>query len=124
MPNRLSDTLSAAAAAVRDRALAELAEFFANRSPLARYGRVSAVSFDSRAKRLRFDLLLRGEASPIEIRARYRRERTGSASFLVIEEAATSREWADLLFRDLAALHPPRIELPPKIALAARVLGV
>jgi hypothetical protein len=108
----------------KDRALAEMAKFLANRFAIARYGEMSNFRIDSLTKELRLELRLKGEAEPLKLRALYHLEQCGGKRSIVIDRVSTSREWVNLLISDFAKDQPFRAELPPAVALAARILGL
>ncbi len=108
----------------KDRALAVLAKLLANRFAIHRYGEMSNFSLDSLAKEIHAELRLKGEKHPIRIRAFYHLERSEGKQAIVFDTVSTSREWVNLLIGDLTKERSLRAELPPKVALAARVLGV
>ena len=108
----------------KDRALAELAKYFANRLSLSRYGEIHNIGIDSQMKEIRFELRLKGEKEPLDVRASYRMERKNGKSCILFENISTSREWLNLLLADWGDKLPSRAELPPGAAIAARILGL
>jgi len=108
----------------KDRALAELVKYFANRFALSRYGEIHDIGIDSHAKEICFELRLKGETEPLDVRASYRMERMNGKICIVLENISTSREWVNLLLADWGDKLPLQAELPPAAAIAAGILGL
>jgi hypothetical protein len=108
----------------KDWALSELVRFLANRLQLAKYGEMTDCSLDTLTKELRFSLKLKGEKEIIEAKVLYSLEHKKERTYLIAQRIWVSREWVGLLLEELIQLHDRRMELPPRIALAAKILGV
>ena len=106
----------------KDKALSELARFLANRLQLARYGEMIDCRVDTLTKEIHVSLRLNGEQEIIETRILYCLEHDQGKTALVAERIWVSREWVNSLANDLAESRGRRLELPPKIALAAKIL--
>ena len=65
---------------------------------LSEAGIVSNLALNSRAKTLAFDLALKGETDTLRVEImRYSVESNERGTWLVLHEANTSREWANIL---------------------------
>ena len=88
---------------------------------LGEAGTVSNLALDSRAKTLAFDLALKGEATSLRIEIlRYAVERNERSTWLVVHEANTSREWANILAKKFLPLPPSKV--PDWAAAAVQLL--
>jgi hypothetical protein len=108
----------------KDRGLAVMGQFLANRLALSRYGEMSKFRIDTQTKEFHLELRLKGETEPLLLRVLYHLERYKGKRSLVFHRVSSSREWVNLLINDFIQEHPFRIELPPPAALAACILGL
>jgi hypothetical protein len=105
--------------AVRDLALAARdagTSFVVERAVASRlqpYGRMLNLSIDSKTKKIRLEILLKGESEPVQITVNeYQITSAGGADFFVIKEASASREWINALLQDFAIDR--KVPLPEK----------
>ena len=105
--------------AVRDMALAARdagTSFVVERAIAHRlqpYGRMLNLSIDSKTKRIRLEILLKGETEPVQITIdEYQITSSGGADFLLIKQASASREWINALLQDFAIDR--KLPLPDK----------
>jgi hypothetical protein len=67
------------------------------------YGRMLNLSIDSKTKRIRLEILLKGETEPIAITIdEYQLTSAAGADFVRINKASASREWIHALLQDFA----------------------
>src|ERR1051325_9708950 len=67
------------------------------------YGRMLNLSIDSKTKRIRLEILLKGETEPITITIdQYELTTAAGADFILIKQASASREWMNALIQDFA----------------------
>lgn len=79
------------------------------------YGRMLNLSIDSKTKRIRLEILLKGESEPVTITIdEYRLITEAGADFISIQKASASREWMNALLQDFAL--GKTIPLPAKYA--------
>jgi hypothetical protein len=79
------------------------------------YGRMLNFSIDSKSKRIRLEILLKGETEPVTITVEeYQLINEAGADFVTIKKASASREWINALLQDFAIDKP--IPLPAKYA--------
>src|SRR4051812_39054946 len=65
------------------------------------YGRMLNLSIDSKTKRIRLEVLLKGETDPIAIMIdEYQLTNVAGADFILIKKASASREWIHALIQD------------------------
>ena len=77
------------------------------------YGRMLNLSIDSKTKRIRLELLLKGETEPVTITIdEYQVTNSAGADFIVINKASASREWINALLQDFAL--GKKVPLPAK----------
>ena len=77
------------------------------------YGRMLNLSIDSKTKRIRLEVLLKGETQPVTLTIdEYELTTAAGADFILIKKASASREWIDALLQDFAI--GKRIPLPAK----------
>lgn len=123
MAGNFFDTFSEKLFRGRDWALGEMGRLLAGRLDLARYGELTGLSVDARAKEVRAFLLLRGENSPVEVRADYRLVSGDGGDFLVFDRVRFSREWMTRFFEEFVGEDFRRVRLTAGAALAAKILG-
>jgi hypothetical protein len=67
------------------------------------YGRMLNLSIDSKTKRIRLEVLLKGETEPVTLTIdEYELTTAAGADFILIKKASASREWIDALLQDFA----------------------
>ena len=67
------------------------------------YGRMLNLSIDSKTKRIRLEVLLKGEIEPVTLTIdEYELTTAAGAEFILIKKASASREWIDALLQDFA----------------------
>jgi hypothetical protein len=108
----LLDALRDMAVAARDAGTSYVVErAVANR--LQPYGRMLNLSIDSKTKKIRLEILLKGESEPVAVTINeYQVTSAGGADFFVIKQATASREWIDALLQDFAIDR--KLPLPAK----------
>ena len=80
------------------------------RPKLSRYGEIDRLTLDASAKLLSAEIRLRGDPAPLVIsEARYRIERVGDESRLILHSVKASREWVENLLQDYLEKIPLRI---------------
>jgi hypothetical protein len=85
------------------------------------YGRMLNLSIDSKTKRIRLEILLKGETEPIAITIdEYQLTNAAGAEFIVIKKASASREWINALLQDFAI--DKKVPLPAKYANMAKTV--
>jgi hypothetical protein len=85
------------------------------------YGRMLNLSIDSKTKRIRLEILLKGETEPLTVTIdEYQLTTAAGADFILIKKASASREWVDALLQDFAI--GKTIPLPSKYANMAKSL--
>src|SRR4051812_7369888 len=85
------------------------------------YGRMLNLSIDSKTKRIRLEVLLKGETEPITLTIdEYELTNAAGADFILIKKASASREWIDLLLQDFAI--GKTISLPTKYSNVVKSL--
>ena len=98
----LLDALRDMAHAVKDAG----ASFMVERAVAHRlqpYGRMLNLSIDSKTKRIRLEILLKGETEPVTVTIdEYELTTAGGADFILIKQASASREWIHALLQDFA----------------------
>lgn len=81
------------------------------------YGRIDALSIDSKRQRIELTVQLTGEVSPITVTiVRYTIEKQGGNAFIEVLESAASRPWLEAVMRD--HLHGRKFEVPSWAAAA------
>jgi hypothetical protein len=79
------------------------------------YGRMLNLSIDSKTKRIRLEVLLKGETEPLTVTIdQYEITTAAGADFIFIKKVSASREWVDALLQDFAI--GKTIPLPTKYA--------
>lgn len=79
------------------------------------YGRMLNLQIDSKTKKIRLEILLKGESEPVAININeYQLTSAGGADFFVIKQATASREWINALLQDFAIDR--KLPLPAKYA--------
>lgn len=77
------------------------------------YGRMLNLAIDSKTKKIRLEILLKGESEPVAITINeYELTSAGGADFFVIKQASASREWINALLQDFAIDR--KLPLPAK----------
>ena len=67
------------------------------------YGRMLNLSIDSKTKRIRLEILLKGESEPVTLNIdQYELTTAAGADFILIKKVSASREWIDALLQDFA----------------------
>jgi hypothetical protein len=97
---------------IKDRALQVGAKHYANQH-LQRYGHMTNLQIDSVTRTIHFEILLKGETTPLTGSAKYEPKLDGEKKLLEFTEIQTSREWMNLLIQDF--LKTRAIEIPPGI---------
>jgi hypothetical protein len=91
------------------------------RTRLEPYGSVSAFSLDSKRNHASLTILLKGETEPVTLEIQeYALTADAEGQYLVVKQAATSREWLTVLVQDL--LVGRRLPIPEKYAAYAKLL--
>ncbi len=89
------------------------------RPKLRRYGELNSVTLNTREKLFTAEINLLGDTLPLTIsQARYRIEKEGSNTVLVIYDIKVSKEWAQNLIED--HFDEARLKIP---AFLKRLLG-
>src|ERR1043165_9511692 len=77
------------------------------------YGRMLNLSIDSKTKKIRLEILLKGESEPVAVTINeYQVTSAGGADFFVIKQASASREWINALLQDFTIDR--KLPLPAK----------
>ncbi len=98
----------------KDRLIEQVALSYLNGTLLAPYGRATRLRIDSAAKTIDLEVVLKGEAAPLQIEITdYEIRKRGDRYFATLKEVRTSREWLTTLAR--AQLNEKRFELPPQV---------
>src|SRR3954467_6288304 len=85
------------------------------------YGRMLNLSIDSKTKRIRLEILLKGETEPVTVTIdEYQLTTAAGAEFILIKKASASREWINALIQDFAI--GKTIPLPTKYANVVKSL--
>src|ERR1041385_2868076 len=85
------------------------------------YGRMLNLSIDSKTKRIRLEILLKGETEPLTVTIdEYQLTTAAGADFILIKKASASREWVGALLQDFAI--GKTIPLPTKYGNMAKSL--
>jgi hypothetical protein len=91
------------------------------REHLDKYGELTHLTLDSQHNAAQLDLLLKGEADPVQIfLTEYEVLEDASGTYVLIKDVRASREWLSLLARDF--LNGRRFAIPEKYAALARLL--
>src|SRR4051812_5147664 len=102
----------------KDAAVSATARFLVNHE-FGDIGRVTALSLDSGARSVSLSLDLAGESEPVELEiVSYSLQQEGSRTYLVIQEARSSREWLSRTIHEFVS--GKAFPLPRKAALALR----
>ena len=96
----------------KDWALQAGAKHYANER-IERYGHMTNLQIDSATRTIHFEILLKGETTPLTGSAKYQPKFDGEKKLLEFTEIQTSREWLNLLIQDF--LKTRTIELPEGI---------
>lgn len=108
----LLDALRDMAVAARDAGTSYVVER-AVAKRLEPYGRMLNLSIDSKSKKIRLEILLKGESEPVAITiSEYQLASSAGADFFVIKQASASREWINALLQDFAIDR--KLPLPAK----------
>jgi hypothetical protein len=90
-------------------------------SRLKGIGEMTELSIDTKKRRLRVRLELRGEAEPIELEiTKYNLKNKESGARLTIEEATASREWLAVALREFVVGR--NIDIPAKAGALLKLL--
>jgi hypothetical protein len=111
-----------ALSSAKDRLLASGAKTHLNKL-VERYGTLVDLQLNTVSRSLSLTLLLKGEATPLEIQVReYTLSTTEGKSVLVIDgsKIETSREWLTELIRDRVVQKP--LPVPPNLEWVVRLL--
>ena len=88
---------------------------------IRQYGRILDLRLDSLNKRLELEILLKGEAEPLQIRIEnYEVREEAGRWYLLAKELKTSREWIETLAREYLSERP--IEIPERYAKMLRLV--
>jgi hypothetical protein len=102
--------------AAKDALTSRSAQIWANKL-IARYGKVQALTIDSRLKTLEVTCLLDGEPTPITVRIEnYVVETEGDKKFIHATSFVCNRPWLQNVLIDHG--YRQRVELPPWAAAA------
>jgi hypothetical protein len=93
----------------KDWALQAGAKHYANER-IQRYGHMTNLQIDSATRTIHFQILLKGETTPVTGSAKYQPKLDGEKKLLEFTEIQTSREWINLLIQDF--LKTRAVELP------------
>jgi hypothetical protein len=96
----------------KDWALQAGAKHYANQH-IQKYGHMTNLQIDSVTRTIHFEILLKGETTPVTGSAKYEPKLDGEKKLLEFTEIQTSREWINLLIQDF--LKTRVIELPEGI---------
>ncbi|MGZ4960952.1 MAG: hypothetical protein ACXWKG_20150 [Limisphaerales bacterium] len=94
---------------IKDLALQAGAKHYAN-DRIQKYGLMTNLQIDSANNTIHFELLLKGEQTPVTGSAKYQVTSNGEKKLLEFSEIQTSREWINLLMQDF--LKTRSVELP------------
>ena len=97
---------------IKDLALQAGAKHYANHH-IQKYGHMTNLQIDSATRTIHFEILLKGESTPITGSAKYQPNLDGEKKRLEFTEIQTSREWINLLIHDF--LKTRAVELPEGI---------
>jgi hypothetical protein len=97
---------------IKDWALQAGAKHYAN-DRIQKYGLMTNLQIDSATRTIHFEILLKGETTPISGSAKYQPKLTGQKNTVQFTEIQTSREWINLLIADF--LKTRTVELPEGI---------
>jgi len=93
----------------------------ASNSYLKGIGEMTELSIDTKKRRVRVRLELRGEVEPIEVEiTKYSLKNKDSAASLTIEEATASREWLAVALREFVIGRT--IDIPSKAGALLKLL--
>ena len=96
------------------------AKHYANER-IKKYGLMTNLQIDSATRTIHFEILLKGETTPVTGSAKYEPKLDGSKKLLEFTDIQTSREWINLLIQDF--LKSRVIELPEGLpATVAKLL--
>lgn len=105
---------------IKEMALQAGAKHFANER-IEKYGLMTNLQIDSANRTIHFEILLKGETTPVTGSAKYEPKVDGAKKLLEFTDIQTSREWIDLLIHDF--LKTRVIELPEGLpATVAKLL--
>jgi hypothetical protein len=94
---------------LKDLALQAGAKHYANQH-IQKYGQITNLQIDSATRTIHFEILLKGEATPLTGSAKYQPKFDGEKKLLEFTEIQTSREWINLLIQDFVKTRA--VELP------------
>jgi hypothetical protein len=94
---------------LKDWALQAGAKHYAN-DRIKNYGHMTNLQIDSATRTIHFEILLKGETTPVSGSAKYQPKLDGEKKRIEFTEIQTSREWMNLLIQDF--LKTRAIELP------------
>lgn len=102
--------------AAKDAMASKAAQSYVNKM-IARYGKVTELTLDSKRKTVSAVCILDGEKEPITVRVgKYVVEETGPKKFIYATDCTCSRPWAQSLLTDF--VEGRRVELPTWAASA------
>src|SRR3954454_21835899 len=105
---------------LKDLALQAGAKHYANRR-IQKYGHMTNLQIDSATRTIHFEILLKGETTPVTGSARYEPKLDGEKKIVEFTEIQTSREWMNVLIQDF--LKTRVVELPAGVpATIAKLL--
>lgn len=105
---------------LRDKLVSRAMKAVVEKTGLSRYGEMSSFAWNSKTSELNCELMLKGEVNAVQLCLKLEKN---AANQLVIFGASASREWLDLLLRDLLA-RPLEVDLPPKVSKHLRFIGL
>jgi hypothetical protein len=94
---------------IKDWALQAGAKHFVNER-IHKYGHMTNLQIDSATRTIHFEILLKGETTPVTGSAKYQPKLDGEKKLLEFTDIQTSREWMNVLIQDF--LKTRVVELP------------
>jgi hypothetical protein len=83
-----------------------------------RYGIMTQIRIDSQNHRIDIELLLKGEAAPIQVAVKsYELSSEAGETFIALGDIETSREWINQLIRDYLPPEKTRFKVPGSLKL-------
>jgi hypothetical protein len=94
---------------IKDWALQAGAKHFVNER-IQKYGHMTNLQIDSATRTIHFEILLKGETTPVSGSAKYEPKFDGEKKLIEFTDIQTSREWINLVIADF--LKTRAVELP------------
>lgn len=105
---------------IKDMALQAGAKHYANER-IKKFGLMTNLQIDSANRTIHFEILLKGETTPVTGSAKYHPKLNDGKQLLEFTDIQTSREWINLLIQDF--LKTRTVELPEGLpATVAKLL--